>query len=132
MLPWLLQLIPGIFTTISSLTAAISNEKIASITATTAQAKIAADERVNTLEAQRDLMISDSQHSNVDMWVRTMIAIGPASYLCKIFLWDKVLGSWTNGSTDSIDANLWQVVMVVLGFYFLYSGAMGVARIIKA
>lgn len=132
MLTWLLTLLPSIFTTLNGITAAISNEKIAAMNATTAQAQIVAQEKVSTLEAQRDLMIADSQHSNLDLWMRTLIAIGPASYLCKIFLYDKVLGYWTNGSTDAIDSNLWNVVMVVIGFYFLYSGAISISRIFKA
>jgi hypothetical protein len=128
----LLGLLPGAFTTINGITNAISNEKIAALNATTAQDQIVANEKVATLEAQRDLMISDSQHSSLDIWMRTMVAIGPATYLCKIFLWDKVLQEWTHGTTDPLDPNLWQVVMVVLGFYFLYAGAIGVTRILKA
>jgi hypothetical protein len=132
MLSWLLGLLPSVFTSLNGITAAIANEKIAALNATTAQDQIVANEKVQTLQAQRDLMISDSQHSNIDLWMRTLVAIGPASYLCKIFLWDKVLQEYTHGTTDPLDPNLWQVVMVVLGFYFLYAGAVGVTRILKA
>jgi len=51
--------------------------------------------------------------------LRAFIAIGPAAFVFKVFMWDKVLGSWTHGSTDALDANLWLVVQTVLGFYFL-------------
>jgi hypothetical protein len=132
MLSFLLGLLPSVFMSLNSITAAIANEKIAALNATTAQDQIVANEKVATLQAQRDLMISDSQHSNIDLWMRTMVAIGPASYLCKIFLWDKVLQEYTHGTTDPLDPNLWNVVMVVLGFYFLYAGAVGVTRILKA
>jgi hypothetical protein len=124
--------IPSLFKTLDGITSAIADEKIAALNATTAQDQIVANEKVATLQAQRDLMISDSQHSNIDLWMRTLVAVGPATYLCKIFLWDKVLQEYTHGTTDPLDPNLWQVVMVVLGFYFLYAGAIGVTRILKA
>jgi hypothetical protein len=124
--------ITGLFGTINGITNAISNEKIAAITATTEEAQIAANERVATLQQQRDVLIADSAHSNLDLYIRSFIAIGPGSYILKIFLWDKVLGHWTNGSTDPLDVNLWQVVMVVLGFYFLSATSTTIARIIAS
>lgn len=132
MLTFLLGLIPSAFTALGQITSAISNAKIAQISATTQQDQIAATERVTTLEAQRDLMVADAAHSNLDIYIRSLIAIGPTAYLTKIFLWDKVLQAWTNGSTDPIDANLWTVIMTVLGFYFLHSVITTTARIIKA
>lgn len=124
----LLGLIPGLFSTISGITTAIANEKIAVVNAKTEQEKVAAQERVNTLQAQRDILIADSSHSSIDIWIRAFIAIGPAVYLTKIYIYDKVLGL---GSTDPLDTNLWSVTMAVIGFYFLYSGAIGVTKIIK-
>lgn len=118
---WLLQLIPGVFTTINGITSAISNEKIAALNATSVQDQIAATERVNTLQAQRDVLIADSSHSSIDMWMRTAIAFGPMVILNKIFIYDKVLGlgSTPIGNSDYI----WNVIMVVVGFYFLHSVA---------
>src|ERR1700730_17922905 len=132
MLSFLLGLIPGAFTTINGITNAIANERIAGINAVTEQDRIGSRERISTLQAQRDVLIADSSHSSIDVWLRFFIAIGPATYLTKIFLWDKVLQTWTQGSTDPLDPNLWTVVTAVVGFYFLYSGAVGVAKIIKA
>lgn len=125
-------LISGAFGTINGITSAIANEKLAQITATTEKERILSGERVSTLEARRDVLIADAAHGSLDIWIRSSIAIGPALYLLKIFLWDKVLGAWTYGTTDPLDPNLWQVVMVVLGFYFLSETTVKVARIIKA
>ena len=125
----LLGLIPGLFSTISGITSAISNEKIALINAQTDQERIQIQERINVLQTQRDVLVADSNHSKLDLWIRSAIALGPTAYLLKIFIWDKVLAL---GSTDALDTNLWQVMMAVIGFYFLYSGAIGVAKIIKA
>jgi len=122
-------LISGLFGTINGITNAIANEKIAAITAKTEQEQIAANERVSQLQQQRDVLIADTAHSSLDLYIRSLIAIGPASYLLKIFLWDKVLASWTNGTTDPLDPNLWSVVMVVLGFYFLSATSTTIARI---
>ena len=55
--------------------------------------------------------------------IRSWLATGPAFLLTKIYIYDKALGQWTGGHTDPLDPNLWNVVMVVLGFYFLYSAA---------
>jgi hypothetical protein len=127
-------LLAGLFGTINGLTAAISNEKIAALTATTQQEQIAANERVATLQQRRDVLIADAAHGSWDIWIRTTIALGPTIYLFKIFAIDKVIGpalgyEW---STDPLDPNLWQVVMVVLGFYFLSETSTKVARIFAA
>lgn len=117
----LLGLLPGAFNTITSITGAISNEKITAINAKTEQERIAAGERAKSLELQRDVLIEDSKHSSLDIWMRTIIASGPAFILCKIFFYDKALG-W--GSTEIGNTDyLWNVIMVVLGFYFVSSVA---------
>lgn len=138
------SLISGAFGTINGITAAISNAKIASINATTAQEKIVADERVSTLTLRRDLMVAEAASgSKLNVRMRFALALGPASILLKIFLWDKVIGSLVGCSqaakgtcgmfvTDPMDANLWTVVTIVLGFYFVSEVAVGVTRIVKA
>jgi hypothetical protein len=125
-------ILAGLFGTINGVTRAISDEKIAALTATTQQEQIAANERVETLQARRDVLIADAAHGSLDIWIRTIVAIGPALYLLKIFLWDKVMGPITHGSTDPLDPNLWNVVMVVLGFYFLSETSTRVTRIFKS
>src|ERR1019366_513486 len=97
------SLISGLFGTVNGITNAIANEKIAAITATTDEARIAAQERVNSLSMQRDVLVADAAHSKLDLYIRSGIALGPMFYLLKIFIWDKVLASWTNGTTDPLD-----------------------------
>lgn len=137
------SLISGLFGSINNITNAISNEKIASLNAKTDEERIAANERVNTLQARRDVMIAEAGASRLNIWIRSLIALGPASVLLKIFLWDKVIGSFVGCSgptapgtcqtftTDPLDANLWQVISIVVGFYFLYEGGVGIARVLK-
>jgi hypothetical protein len=136
------SLLTGLFNLGGQITAAISNEKIAVINATTEEERIAAQERVNTLTLRRDTMIAEAATSTLNVKMRFLLALGPMSVLLKIFLWDKVIGSIAGCSqaavhtcgifvTDPLDGNLWQVVMVVLGFYFLCETASGIAKIFK-
>lgn len=130
----------GLFGTLNGITSAISNAQIAKINATSAEEVARIQETLNTLQARRDVMIAESAHSNLNGIMRFTIAVGPAVYLCKIFLWDKVVGAifgctvvgaagCSSFNTDALDANLWNVVMVVLGFYFLYDASTTITRI---
>jgi len=119
--------------TIDNITNAIANEKIAGLQATTQQAQIASTERVASLEAQRDAFIAETNRSKLPIYIQSMIAVGPASYLLNYFLWAKVTGSSVGCSghtlpgtcgifiTDPIDTNMVSIVAVVVGFYFLHS-----------
>lgn len=126
----LLSLLPGIFTSLNTIAGAIANERIAALNATTDQERIQAQERISALQAQQAVLIADGQRSNLDIWIRSLIAFGPMVFLNKIFIYDKVLGL---GSTELKNTDyLWNVIMVVLGFYFLHSLGTTVARIFKA
>lgn len=136
-------LISGLFGTVNGITNAISNEKIALLTATTQQEQIAANERIATLQQRRDVLIAEAGASRLNIWVRAGLALGPLVVLLKLFVWDKVIGSLVGCSqapagtcgkftTDPLDANQWQVIMVVIGFYFLYEGGTTVARTIMS
>ncbi len=125
-------LISGAFGTITGITNAISNEKIALITATTQEEQIAANERIDALRQRRDVLIADAAHGSLDIWIRSIIAIGPALYLFKIFVIDKVFGFIFHTTTDTLDPNLWNVVMVVLGFYFLSETSTRITRIVAS
>jgi len=127
----LISIIPNAFKTIDNITNAIANEKIAALNATTDQERIAANERIATLQARRDVLIAESSVSRANIWVRTVFAVPVIFVLWKLFIWDKALGDYTHGHTDTLSPELWHVIMIVIGFYFLYEGAIGVSRIIK-
>lgn len=104
-------------------------------TAKTDQERIAADERIDRLQSIRDVQVAESG-SRLNAIMRAFIALGPALYLFKIFVIDKiacpVLGLPAVACrTDPLDANLWGVVTAIVGFYFLYEGGIGIARIVK-
>ena len=96
----------------------IAKYKIAQTNATTEQEKIHAAEMVATLQARQAVLIAEASGpwGWVNPCMRFLIALGPMVVLNKIFIWDKALG-W--GSTDRLDDRLWNVIMVVLGFYFV-------------
>lgn len=116
----------------------IAKAKIAMANAQTDQEKIAAEERVKTLEARRDMLIErgklqaeEAKVSPLNIIMRAVLTAPIAILLWKVYVWDKALGQWTGGRTDALSPELWQVVMAVVGFYFLYEATTTVARIIK-
>ena len=100
--------------------------------AQTDQAKIAADERIANLNAIRDVQVAEAG-SPINAIIRAFIAIGPAGYLFKIFAIDKLICPVFGGAcaTDQLSPELWNVMWIVLGFYFLHSAITTTARIIK-
>lgn len=113
-----LGILPKAFDAVTSVSNAIANEKIAGLNATTQQAQIASTERVASLEAQRDALIAESNKSMWPIWIQSALASGPTFILGKIFFYDET-GFGT--TTIPIDSPLWNVIMVVVGFYFLHS-----------
>lgn len=135
-------LISGLFGTINGITKALSDAKIAAIKANTEEEKIAAQERVNTLQARRDVLIAEAGVSKANIFVRSIFAVPVIIVIWKLLVWDKVIGSLVGCSqaprgtcgiftTDPYDDNQWKIVMIVIGFYFLYEGATAVTRLAK-
>lgn len=137
------SLIGGLFGTINSITAAISNEKIAAITAKTQEEQIAANERVNALTQRRDVLIAEAgSGSRINLIVRAGFAVVIWCVIAKLYLWDKVIGSFVGCSqappgtcgiftTDPLDENAWKIIGMVLAFYFVSEVTLGVTRIIR-
>src|SRR6266436_2035256 len=105
----LLGLIPGAFNTINGITNAIANERLKLIEAKTDQQKIASQERIDSLQAKRDVMIAESGSSKINAIMRATIGASVAIIIAKLLVWDKVIGSLVG-----------------------YEGAVNVTRIIKA
>jgi hypothetical protein len=125
----ILGLLPTLSNTINSITNAIANAKIAQINATDDEERTRAGERVASLEATRDVLVAEAAHSNLDVWVRFLLTIGPAIWVTKIFTWD---AAFHLGTTDAVSPDLVTLMQWVFGFYFLHAGATSVARILKS
>jgi hypothetical protein len=108
-LAWLAQL------GIGEIVGKIADAYTARENAQTDQARIAADERIKSLEAQRDAIVAEAGN-RINALVRAFLTIPFGIFIWKVVVWDKVLG-W--GSTDDLSPNLWYAFWVVLGFYTL-------------
>lgn len=128
----LLGILPSFFTTVNGITGAITNERIKMAENQTEAQRIESQERINSLQAKRDVLIAESGSSKINAYIRASIGLGVSFILNKIFIWDKALGDYTGGHTDGLDANLWGVITAVIGFYFLYEATTATARILKS
>ena len=83
--------------------------------ALTEQQRIAADERIATLSARRDVILA-AQADPMERWIRIGFAAPFVFYIWKLVVWDKLLG-W--GATDDLSSDLWAILYIVLGGYFV-------------
>lgn len=117
---------------LSAIIKEIAETKRASLNAQTERERLENQEKLKALEARRDVLIAESRVSPINAHMRAYgLALPVSIVLWKIFVWDKALGQWTGGHTDALDPKLWEVIMIVLGFYFLYETAATVSRIWK-
>lgn len=119
----ILGILPGAFKSIDNVTNAISNERLKAIQAKTDEDRLASEERVKTLEAQRDALVTGMNTSPWPARIQSFIGGCVAFLIAKLLVWDKALGTWTNGHTDALGDDLRWVTMTVIGFYFLASTA---------
>ena len=85
------------------------------LAATNDKERIAADERINHLEARKSIILA-AQSDPFERWVRILFATPFALYIWKLVVYDKIL-EW--GTTDNLSADLWNMFYIVLGGYFL-------------
>jgi hypothetical protein len=131
----LLGFIPSVLNTVDGITKAISDEKIAALTATTQQEQIASQERIAALVARRDVLVAEAP-TPTGIWnarVRTFLAAGPVFIIFKITFWDKGIGPFFGCvghtepgtcqffTTDALDPHVWYSCVAVIGFYLVAS-----------
>ena len=83
--------------------------------AQTDEQKLEADILIRQLEVREAVLIAE-QGSGITRWIRPAIAFPFVAYLWKVVLWDKVLGF---GATDPLSTELGEIMMVMIGAYFL-------------
>lgn len=110
-----LSLILGFIDPISKITGQIADAFAKKLDAQTERERIEADQTIKTLQAKRDVLIAEST-SPINSIIRGWLVFPPSLYIAKLFVWDKVLG-W--GSTDDLSNNLWWIVFIIYGFYFV-------------
>lgn len=77
--------------------------------------RLAADVTIETLKAQRDILVAEQRHA-LTAWIRPAIAFPFVAYLWKIVIYDKMLGL---GSTPDLSTEQHAIMGVVIGAYFL-------------
>jgi hypothetical protein len=90
--------------------------------------RIAADERIKVLEAKQAVLVTEAGSGGFASWIRPLFALPFVIYLWKLVVWDKVLGM---GATDPLSPQLADIMMLVIGAYFLGRTAEKVTRIIR-
>lgn len=111
MIGWLIGLINPLGRIADKLAAAYVERS----NAQTDQQRIAADERIKTLESRRDVILK-AQSDPFERWVRIGFSLPFIIFVWKLVVWDKVLG-W--GATDNLSDDLWAILYIVLGGYFV-------------
>lgn len=118
MFGWLISLLNPI----GHVTKQLADAYAAKSNAQTEQARIAADERIEAIKAQRDVVVS----SVGDRWwsPRTIMGWCVAIYVAKIIVWDTVLQLDVTPNPGSQVTN---IVLTVIGFYFVTGAAERIA-----
>lgn len=122
----ILGFITGLAGPIAQVVNKISDLQIAKVQASTDQAKMVIDAQISEAHDRMSVLVAEAG-SRINSIVRGLLAFGPMTYLNKVFVFDKVIGSLLGHSsdhsaftTDALDSNLWTVITVVLSFYFVY------------
>lgn len=125
----ILGIITGLAGPIKDVINKISDLKIAQVQASTDQEKMRIGAQIEESHDRMRVLQAEAG-SRINGIMRFLLALGPMLFLNKIFIFDKVIGSFfghaKDGSmwnTDALDSNLWAVVTAVLSFYFLYDMA---------
>lgn len=108
--------------------------KLASVNSTEAHAIDLAKAEIEGEIAQRQTeasIIRQEQGWWVTALIRPLMALPFIIFAWKVVVFDKVLGSWTHGSTDPLDPNMWSVFLAVVGAYFGGRTIEKVARIFR-
>ena len=124
MLKLLLGLVSG---PLSSISNDIKEAYQSKLTAANDAERVAADERINLLEARKSIILA-AQSDPIERLVRVGFALPMVVYTWKLVLWDKV---FSLGATDGLSPELWQLFWIVVGGYFIDTTIRGTARILK-
>ena len=108
---WLLSFITG--GGLSGIAAQLRGAYADRLAATNDSDRIAAEVTIAQLEARQSVLISGGK---VSAFIQAAWAAPFILYNAKLLVWDKVLG-W--GATDGLSPELYNVQMIIVGFYFL-------------
>jgi len=136
MLSLILGFITGLAGPISQTIAKITDLKIAQVNADSDKERAAIDAAIQEAHDRKAVLIAEAGSrlaGGLNATMRFGIAFGPFAVLNKIFVWDKVVGSFSGCAgptakkigcetftTDPLSPELWAVITAVIAFYFAY------------
>ncbi len=130
-LGWLGNLLGGPFakTAVDAYRAKLDAENTSEkIAAELAARELGVEQRERELSAQ---VVIAEQGRWYTALPRPLFAAAFVIYVWKVVVWDKVLGAWTQGSTDPLSGDVAQWAMIVLTAYFGGRSLEKVARILS-
>lgn len=115
----------------------LTDLKAAQVAAKTETEKAYIQQQIEEAHDRKAVITAEIQNrfgATVRTTMQALLAIGPITYIMKVFLWDKVVGSFKGCvgdtsaleycklyETDSLrDPNLWWVAMAVVTLYTMY------------
>lgn len=81
--------------------------------------RIDADKEIASLEVRKAVLVAEARTS-WNIIFRGFLALPFALFVWKVIVWDKLLKL---GVTDPLDDNMWKLLGIVYGFYFVYETA---------
>ena len=113
---WLLKTVLGFLSgPLSDISNDLKEAYQSKLNAANDKERIAADERINLLEARKSIILA-AQSDPFERWVRILFAVPFALYVWKLVVYDKIL-EW--GATANLSTDLWNMFYIILGGYFV-------------
>lgn len=130
MLMTVLGFLSGLAPMITHVSDDITRLKVAHVQADSDEKKQNIAAQIAEAQARQNVLVAEAW-SRVNSLMRAAIAFGPMIYINKYYFFDKVIGSFFGNScnkagecsifsTDGINDQMGQVLMAVIGFYFVY------------
>lgn len=131
----IISLVTGLGPTVSAIGKQIVGYKIAKDNTESVREKNKIDQQISEAHDRRDIVVAEAGNRVAVVLkgiMRAAIAAGPVSYLLKISLYDKVIGSFYGCTgrivanycdtfrTDAVDTHIWVIFGGIVAFYFAY------------
>lgn len=96
--------------------------------------RIAADQAIATLEAQRAVLVAEAASGGIQSWIRPLFALPFVVWTWVVVFVDPIGCKWLFGhtcSTDPLSSDMASLMTVVVGGYFIGRSAEKITRIIR-
>lgn len=116
-----IPIIGKLFDTVGTITSKLQDTKVALARVTSEEERVRLEVEEKALEARLSGLIA-SQKGPLG-WITAVaqgiIGLSIAILIAKMVVYDKAFGQWTSGHTDSLGKDLWDLLKIVVAFYFV-------------